>query len=148
MTCTPVAVDGGVAIVRTRTSPPPLKAITEACLSAQSRGWTRAQVKQALLAHGAEWKDKKVTHVPSNRRKKLLSVLLHHPSWWHAATAYCAQLNVMGFPYPLVKAACLELGWSPPSMVATENRKILAGMLADPESRIRETIADVLRRKQ
>lgn len=126
---------------------PPLRDITEACLSASERGWTREDVKKVLQAHQAACRDKQIIYCPVKRRKALLSALHHHPTWWSVSVAYCARLNALGFPYPKVKAACQELGWDPPSMVGPESREILAKMLKDPESRVRLAIQDLEMKK-
>ena len=122
--------------------------ITELCLTARSRGWTRTQVREVLVAHRASWKNRRITQVPAENLRRLDSALRHHPSWWKCAKSWCAQLSKMGFQYQEVATACLNLEMPPPSMMSREWREQVMQMLGDRASELRFAIEEVRAAKQ
>ena len=115
---------------------PSLNVLTAACVAAKNLGWNREEVRQAMVAHQARWKDGQLTEVPAAQRRRLLSALSHHPSWWRQSAAFCAQLPALNTDYAELCTGCESLGWRRPSMMDGVGRKALVALLQDPQSEL------------
>ncbi|HND31236.1 MAG TPA: hypothetical protein PLA94_14635 [Myxococcota bacterium] len=112
-----------------RIAHPPLKDLTAACLTAGNRGWNRDALKRALNAFGATWTSKEITGCPVTKRRRLLSVLLHHPSWWTDQAHFFAILGDLGVGYRELCHALENLELPRPSMMDREHRTKLGADL-------------------